>query len=57
MPPATIRWYGLLATLYYSMGTIPIQLGVALLLATLLFQDIWGNPSFASSTSSPIAPL
>ena len=39
-------WYGLLATLYYSMGTIPIQLGVALLLATLLFQDIWGKSVF-----------
>lgn len=39
-------WTGLLATFYYSMGTIPVQLGVALLLAVLLFQDIRGKSLF-----------
>lgn len=39
-------WYGLLATVYYSIGTIPLQLGAALLLAALLFQDIWGKSAF-----------
>lgn len=39
-------WTGLLATFYYSAGTIPIQLGLALLLAVLLFQDIPGKSIF-----------
>ena len=40
-------WYGLLATFYYSVGTIPLQLGIALILATLLFQDVWGKAGFS----------
>ncbi|MEX1019007.1 MAG: sugar ABC transporter permease, partial [Litorilinea sp.] len=39
-------WTGLLATFYYSLGTIPVQLGLALLLAVLLFQDIPGKSVF-----------
>lgn len=39
-------WYGILATFFYSMGTIPMQLGIALILATLLFQDVWGKAGF-----------
>jgi len=39
-------WYGLLATFYYALGTIPAQLIVALLLATLLFQSIRGRGFF-----------
>jgi ABC-type sugar transport system permease subunit len=39
-------WTGILATFYYSAGTIPVQLGVALLLAVLLFQDIPGKSAF-----------
>ncbi len=51
-------WYGLLATLYYSLGTIPIQLGIALLLAALLFQDIWGKSGFRIIYFVPyIAPI
>ena len=30
-------WEGLLVTVYYSIGTVPLQLGVSLLLAVLLF--------------------
>lgn len=39
-------WYALLATFYYSLGTIPPQLIVALVLAVLLFQEIRGRSFF-----------
>jgi ABC-type sugar transport system permease subunit len=39
-------WNGLQATVYYSLGTIPVQLLVSLLLATLLFQNIRGKTFF-----------
>jgi multiple sugar transport system permease protein len=39
-------WYALLATFYYSLGTIPPQLVVALVLAVLLFQEIRGRSFF-----------
>ena len=39
-------WNGLLATVFYVMGTVPIQLGLALLLAALLFQKIRGQTLF-----------
>ena len=39
-------WQGLQTTLYYSAGTIPFQLGISLLLATLLFQNIKGKSFF-----------
>jgi multiple sugar transport system permease protein len=39
-------WEGLLVTVYYSIGTVPIQLGISLLLAVLLFQDIRGKGMF-----------
>ena len=41
-----VWWYGVLNTFYYSLGTIPLQLGIALLLATLLFQDLRGKSAF-----------
>ncbi|MBW7881283.1 MAG: sugar ABC transporter permease [Caldilineaceae bacterium] len=41
-----VWWDGLLATLYYSLGTIPVQLLLGLLLAVLLFQDIKGRSFF-----------
>lgn len=51
-------WYGILATFYYSMGTIPMQLGIALVLATLLFQDVWGKAGFRIIYFLPyIAPI
>lgn len=39
-------WTGLLATVYYSLFTIPAQLTISLLLATLLFQEIRGKGFF-----------
>lgn len=39
-------WYALLATFYYSLGTIPPQLIIALMLAVLLFQEIRGRSFF-----------
>ena len=39
-------WDGLLATVFYVLGTVPIQLGLALILATLLFQKIRGQTMF-----------
>ncbi len=41
-----VWWDGLLATVWYSIGTIPAQLLVALLLAVLLFQPIRGKAIF-----------
>jgi multiple sugar transport system permease protein len=39
-------WQGLLVTVYYSIGTVPIQLGISLLLSVLLFQNIRGKGLF-----------
>jgi multiple sugar transport system permease protein len=39
-------WEGLLVTVYYSIGTVPIQLGISLMLAALLFQNIRGKGAF-----------
>lgn len=33
-------WTGLLITIYYVIGTLPLELGLGLVLATLLYQDI-----------------
>lgn len=40
-------WYqGLLNTVYYSIGSIPFQFGISLMLATFLFQNIKGKTLF-----------
>lgn len=39
-------WEGLLVTVYYSIGTVPIQLGISLVLAVMLFQNIRGKGLF-----------
>ncbi|MBK8984804.1 MAG: sugar ABC transporter permease [Chloroflexi bacterium] len=39
-------WSGLRTTVYYSLGTIPLQLAISLMLATILFQDIRGKSFF-----------
>lgn len=39
-------WMGLEATVWYSLGTIPAQLIISLVLATLLFQEIRGKSFF-----------
>lgn len=39
-------WTGLQATVYYSLFTIPAQLIISLMLATLLFQEIRGKGFF-----------
>jgi multiple sugar transport system permease protein len=39
-------WEGLLVTVYYSTGTVPIQLAISLLLSVLLFQKIRGKGLF-----------
>jgi len=36
-------WEGLQVTVFYSVGTVPFQLGISLVLATLLFQEIRGK--------------
>jgi multiple sugar transport system permease protein len=36
-------WQGLKVTVFYSVGTVPFQLGISLVLATLLFQNIRGK--------------
>jgi multiple sugar transport system permease protein len=36
-------WQGLKVTVFYSAGTVPLQLGISLILATLLFQNIKGR--------------
>lgn len=36
-------WLGLQATIFYSAGTIPVQLVLSLAIATLLFQDLKGK--------------
>lgn len=39
-------WDGLRVTVFYSAGTVPFQLGISLVLATLLFQEIRGKSLF-----------
>ena len=39
-------WNGLMATIFYVLGTVPIQLVLALILAALLFQKIRGQTFF-----------
>lgn len=39
-------WQGLLVTVYYSIGSIPFQLGISLVIAVLLFQNIKGRDIF-----------
>jgi multiple sugar transport system permease protein len=36
-------WEGLKVTVFYSVGSVPFQLGISLVLATLLFQNIRGK--------------
>ena len=39
-------WVGLRATVFYSLGTVPFQLGISLFLAILLFQNLKGSQFF-----------
>jgi len=39
-------WSGLVITVFYSMGTVPFQLTIALFLAILLFQKLRGSEFF-----------
>ncbi len=39
-------WQGLVVTVYYSAGSIPFQLGISLVIAVLLFQNIRGRDLF-----------
>jgi multiple sugar transport system permease protein len=39
-------WVGLKATLFYSLGTIPFQLGISVFLAVLLFRNLRGSNFF-----------
>ncbi|MBN1452718.1 MAG: sugar ABC transporter permease, partial [Anaerolineales bacterium] len=39
-------WVGLKATLFYSLGTVPFQLGISIFLAVLLFQNLVGSNFF-----------
>ncbi|HEY69356.1 MAG TPA: sugar ABC transporter permease [Anaerolineae bacterium] len=39
-------WMGLKATIFYSAGTVPFQLGIALFLAVMLFQKLRGSELF-----------
>jgi multiple sugar transport system permease protein len=39
-------WNGLKVTAFYSFGTVPVQISIALLLATLLFEKIRGRALF-----------
>lgn len=51
-------WVGLQATVWYSLGTVPTQLTIALVLAVLLFQDIKGKTFFRMIYFIPyIAPF
>ncbi len=51
-------WTGLLATTWYSLGTVPIQLALALMLAALLFQNIRGRSIYRMIFFIPyIAPF
>lgn len=51
-------WVGLMATIWYSVGTVPTQLLISLFLAVLLFQDIKGKGLFRMIYFIPyIAPF
>jgi len=51
-------WVGLQATVYYSIGTVPTQLAIALGVAILLFQNIHGKAIFRTVYFLPyIAPF
>lgn len=51
-------WVGLQATVWYSLGTVPTQLAISLLLAVLLFQDVKGKTLFRMIYFIPyIAPF
>ena len=51
-------WLGVINTFWYSLGTIPAQLAIALMLAALLFQDIKGKTAFRMIYFIPyIAPF
>lgn len=51
-------WQGLQATVYYVLGTVPLQLGLSLVLAVLLFQKIRGQAFFRMVYFLPyIAPF
>ncbi len=51
-------WFGVLNTFWYSLGTIPTQLGISLFLAVLLFQDLKGKSAFRMIYFIPyIAPF
>lgn len=39
-------WDGLKVTVFFSLGTVPIQLTIALFLSVLLFQRLWGSGVF-----------
>ncbi len=39
-------WQGLQVTVFYSLGTVPFQLGISLVLAYLLFQAVRGKEFF-----------
>jgi len=39
-------WESLLVTVYYSIGTVPVQLVISIFLAVLLFQNITGKALF-----------
>ncbi|MDZ7843449.1 MAG: sugar ABC transporter permease [Anaerolineales bacterium] len=39
-------WNGLKVTAFYSLGTVPFQLGFSMFLAILLFQNLWGSELF-----------
>jgi multiple sugar transport system permease protein len=39
-------WLGLQVTVFYSLGTVPFQLGISLVLAYLLFQKVRGREFF-----------
>ncbi|MGH2538684.1 MAG: ABC transporter permease subunit [Candidatus Promineifilaceae bacterium] len=63
LPPAVAAgddewWRGLRATTYYALGTIPVELIVALVLASLLFRGIHGKAIFRMVYFLPyIAPF
>ena len=51
-------WQGLQATVYYVIGTVPMQLGISLVLAVMLFQKIRGQTFFRMVYFLPyIAPF
>ena len=51
-------WTGLQATVWYSIGTVPTQLAISLVLAVMLFQNIRGRALFRMIFFIPyIAPF